>query len=697
MKPVASQADRRSFRLPFALCFAVARSGGPLVVQVEGQATELALDIESSAGQRLATQSVTANRATGLWLPRHAARLTLRGPGAETAGLSYYPLQLWRLTCAALISGAFPGGVKGAYRAARRQRRRLKEILWSSSAAAPMGLNAYRSFRTTYVGDYQEVVAPEAGLRLHFVSQAADVALDRLAACATALSAQTDTHFRWHIGVPSSRLARDGSLLRSTLGDVAEIIETASDDPHTCLAAALVHARDGLVALLDANGRPTRDATAIIRGSFAAHPDCGFLYTDEEYLDANGQLEDAAFKPAYNPHLLHAMNYMGHLAVMRAEHVQTLGLRPEYEGAAAYDLLIRYLDGEDAAHVLHVPRVTYSGPAGGPGFADERLAHLASQALSQFLGVQVEIAPDRRHLRPIYPLPPTAPLVSIIIPTRDRARLLDTTLSTLIDRTDYRNIEIIIVDNGSVEPETFALFEKVRQLWPETRVIRDDGDFNFSRLCNAGIAASRGDLLLLLNNDMEVIEAGWLGEMVALASLARTGIVGAKLLYPDRSVQHAGFIVGLRSGAGSHWFPHAPANEPGYQDRLIVRQNLSAVTGACLLIRRDCLDAAGPLDEVRFAEECNDVDLCLRARRAGYEVVFTPFACLLHHESASRGGDSAPKTSSRRMAERKCFEEIWNVATRTDPHFSPNLERDNEFALRAPAPRGSRAPRTSAL
>ncbi|OYX88781.1 MAG: hypothetical protein B7Y75_00130 [Azorhizobium sp. 35-67-5] len=298
----------------------------------------------------------------------------------------------------------------------------------------------------------------------------------------------------------------------------------------------------------------------------------------------------------------------------------------------------------------------------------------------------------RPHLSP----PKERPLVSLIIPTRDRADLLGMALRSLIAMTAYRDFEIVIVDNGSVMPETFALFEEIKAIWPATQVVRDDGAFNYPRICNAGVAAARGEMICLLNNDIEVVEAEWLDEMVALASTPRTGIVGAKLLFPDRTLQHAGVVVGLFRYA-AHGFSHAAEDLPGPFGRLASRVNVSAVTGACLMISRACWDRIGPLDAERFAEDCNDIDLCLRARRAGYEVVWTPFACLIHHESASRGRRRTKAHRERLKAQRRRMEALWHTRTLVDPHYNPNLARSSLHAALAEAPEGPRDPRTDAI
>ncbi|MCS0495484.1 glycosyltransferase family 2 protein [Ancylobacter sp. MQZ15Z-1] len=662
--------------------------------------TPVTVQVENAAGHVAETLVLRPGELAGLALPRDAGRLVLRDTGEAEPGpvrLGHYPLGRWALLVHALRygtwTGAAPARQKALKRALRTLRRRLKQALWTSSAASLAGLPDYRRFRARHVGDFAEVPPPGAAPRLAFLSAAAGVTPDALAACARALDAQTDPNFRWILALPPGEAAEFAPS-----GARVTPVPAPDADPARGLAAALEAADDDeIVVPLDAAGTPTRDAVALLRATFARHPDCALAYTDEEYLYPDGALRDGAFKPAYNRHLLEAMDYMGALVGLRGARARALGLRPAFGAAARYDLLLRYLDGVPPAAIRHLPRVAYSSVRAGPGFADGPTARLAAAALAERLGVPVEVDPLRHHLIPRFKVPAPAPLVSIVIPTRDRAELLARTLETLVAVSAHHAFEIIIVDNGSHEEETFALFERARALWPATRILTDDGDFNFSRLCNAGIAAATGELVLLLNNDMEIVEPGWLGEMVALACRPGVGIVGAKLLYPDRSVQHAGFIVGLRSGAGSHWFAHAAADAPGYQDRLVVRQNLSAVTGACLLVRRDCLEAVGLLDEEAFAEECNDIDLCLRTRQAGWEVVFTPFARLIHHESASRGTDTEPGANPRRLAERERFAAKWATDTRTDPHLGPNFRRDNEYALRAPSPQGSRAPRTDAI
>ena len=701
------------FRLPLALRLVLKRAGAARVLRLEtGPAREGAPVLETQAlalvflgqdGTSLGKASARPGVPAAVFLPRGTTQISALhdlGPMGPGVRLGLYPAGKVGLKLHAVKSGRFPGlgptaRWKAAGAAARDLRGSLAALVEASSAKAALEAARYARYRAAYVEDFTPVLEPEAAPRLSFLSAAGALPLAVLGRCATALAGQTDPAFEWILAVPAARLAAEGEALARIAGPKARLVAIA-DDPggeSPALAAALAAAKGALVSPLDPAGRPTRDAVAMLRAAFA-DPHCAFAYTDEERLDAEGLPLAGLFKPAFNRHLLYASFYVGHLfALPRADALRLAegmaGLAPDAGPAMLFELVLRHLSGLESRAIRHVPRVAYGAPGTRPGFADESL-DAAAAALARHLGVPVEAG--GRHLRPLFPRPDPAPLVSIVVPTRDRAGLLGMALRSLIAQTDYRNFEIIIVDNGSVEPETFALFGDLRALWPRTRIVRDDGDFNFPRICNAGVAASAGELILLLNNDIEVVDGGWLDEMVALAMQPGTGIVGAKLLFPDRTVQHGGVIVGLFRYA-DHWFAHSGAEAPGYQDRLKVRQNLSAVTGACLMIRRSVWDQIGPLDAERFAEDCNDIDLCLRARRAGHEVVFTPFTGLIHHESASRGKKRSRAHRARLKAQRARMEALWHTSALVDPHYNPNLSRRNLFALLAPAPEGRRDPR----
>ncbi|MCJ2033585.1 glycosyltransferase family 2 protein, partial [Methylobacterium sp. J-068] len=270
-------------------------------------------------------------------------------------------------------------------------------------------------------------------------------------------------------------------------------------------------------------------------------------------------------------------------------------------------------------------------------------------------------------------LPEPAPLVSVIVPTRDRAELLGVALEGLLTSTDYPVLEVIVVDNESIEADTRALFAR-HAGDARVRVLPVPGAFNFSDLSNRGAAAARGSVLLFLNNDIEVIEPGWLREMVSIALDPGIGAVGAKLLYPDRTLQHGGIILGI-GGVAGHSHPGLGEAEPGYFARMVLSQEVSAVTGACLAVRADAFAACGGFDAERLAVAFNDVDLCLRLRAHGYRNVWTPHARLIHHESKSRGAEDTPEKRARFEGEVAVMRARWGAQLRADPYYNPNFPR----------------------
>ncbi|MDI4656081.1 glycosyltransferase family 2 protein [Xanthobacter autotrophicus] len=719
LRAVKSQPGAAAFLPPLLL--RLPGAGGAVVVLVAtGVPGPLVVRMQDKSGTPLASFPAEADVPVAAEVPAGTARIVVTGAdvSAGAVGLGYYPVRgqfpagRLLLKLHAFRNGAFAtpeGSLKGLpsrWRQAEGAARHLglSLIALSQTAQARLSLKRaqYQRFRAAFVEDFNEVPTPEVAPALVFLSAAGDGrSLKEIGACAQALKAQTDRSFSWIIAASAERLARDGDALAQAVGGTGHIVPAQEADEASLIKAALAASTapdDGLICLLDLEGRPTRDAVALIRAAFAAHPDCQLLYTDEERCDASGTPLAGVFKPAFNRHLLEASPYMGALTVLRAGRSRALGIDPGFAAAAPYYLIVRTVVEVRAGAVRHLPRIAFSGPEHPPGFVDPETARLAAQALEGVLGVPVSVVPEAgtHFLRPDFPLPAVPPKVSIVIPTRDRAGLLGMAVDSLIGKTAYRNFEIIIVDNGSVEPETFALFAEIKATWPDTTIVRDDGDFNYPRICNNGVAVATGELILFLNNDIEVIEAGWLDEMVALASRPGVGIVGAKLLYPDRTIQHAGVMVGL-FGYASHWFAHALPDTPGPEGRLLARQDVSAITGACQLIRKDVWDAIGPLDAERFQEDCNDIDLCLRARRAGHEVVTTPYALLIHHESASRGKARNKLHRERLKAQHERFDALWHVRTLVDPHSNPNLDRKNLFAALADAPQGSREARTDAI
>ena len=280
-----------------------------------------------------------------------------------------------------------------------------------------------------------------------------------------------------------------------------------------------------------------------------------------------------------------------------------------------------------------------------------------------------------------FALPEPAPLVSLIIPTRDHAALLQTCLDSVLERSSYPAYEILVIDNGSVEPETAALFARLPG--DRVRVLRDDAPFNYSALNNRAAREARGELLCLMNNDIEVLTPDWLEEMVSFAAQPDIGCVGARLWYPDGRLQHGGVIHGL-GGVAGHSHKYAPRDYVGYFHRAVLHQDFSAVTAACLVVRKAVYEQVGGLDE-SLAVAFNDVDFCMRVREAGYRNVWTPYAEMIHHESVTRGQEDNPEKQARFAGEIRRMQARWGDAILREPAYSPNLSLDHEdFSLAWP-------------
>ncbi|WP_299564157.1 glycosyltransferase family 2 protein [Enterovirga sp.] len=410
-------------------------------------------------------------------------------------------------------------------------------------------------------------------------------------------------------------------------------------------------------------------------------PGLVLIYSDEDKLDSRGRRHDPHFKPGFDRERLYAQNYINHLTVIRTDRLRQLGgLRPGFEGSQDHDLLLRLTAGLRRDEIRHIPAVLYHWRAapGSRTFSD-RSASVAEAARLRALaeaaapwGGRAETG-HRGFNRLVRPLPEAPPLVSCIIPTRDRAELLGTVLEGLFGHTDYPAIEAVVVDNGSREPETARLFARYADD-PRVRILPAPGPFNFSDLSNQGAAAASGSVLLFLNNDVEVIEPDWLAELVRQALEPETGAVGAKLLYPDGTIQHAGIVLGI-GGVAGHADLGLPESDGGYFARLLLAQEVSAVTGACLAMRREVFAEVGGFDAEHLKIAFNDIDLCLRVREAGYRIVWTPFSRLIHHESKSRGPEDTPEKIARFQRETAVMQERWGARLQADPYYNPNLSR----------------------
>ncbi|WP_235939015.1 glycosyltransferase family 2 protein [Schauerella aestuarii] len=445
--------------------------------------------------------------------------------------------------------------------------------------------------------------------------------------------------------------------------------------------SALEIATGEFVALLDHDDILPPHALFMVVKYLAEHPDADLLYSDEDKINERGERVDPYFKPDWNPELLRTQNYFCHFGVYRTALIREVGgFRMGFEGSQDHDLVLRCVERVPAQNIVHIPHVLYhwriSAGSTAAGESEKPYAQDAAfKAIDEHLarcGVKahVELTPaGQRHI--CYALPDPAPLVTIVIPTKDGVGLLKQCIDSVLGISTYRNIEILIVDNGSTEPATLAYFDGLTGQ-PDVRVMRDPRPFNYSALNNAAVQEAQGEFICLMNNDIQVITPGWLEEMVGLAMQPGAGCVGARLWYPNDTLQHGGVILGI-GGIAGHSHLKLARGEGGYFSRAALTQNLSCVTAACLVVSRSVYREVDGLDE-GLAVAFNDVDFCLRVREAGYRNVYAAFAELYHHESATRGSDLTPEKQLRFQSECAYMKERWGDALTNDPAYNPNLD-----------------------
>jgi GT2 family glycosyltransferase len=492
-----------------------------------------------------------------------------------------------------------------------------------------------------------------------------------------------------------------GKLLRDFQAKDARIkVDFRAVNGHISAASnsALQLATGEFVALVDHDDVLPKHALLAVVHELNRHPDAAIVYSDEDRLDESGRRYDPYFKPDFNVELFRGQNVISHLGVYRTDLVRQVGaFRQDLEGSQDYDLAWRIVERIDPKRIRHIPHVLYHWRAvagsAALGTREKTYAHSAARrAVEEHLartGVQATCEPALNasyHQRVRYALPQPPPHVTIIIPTRDHVDLLSRCVGSVIGCSTYPDYDIVIVDNGSAEAGTREYFERLRAD-ARVSILRLDEPFNFARLNNQAAAAARGDVLCFLNNDTEVITADWLEEMVSLACQDGVGAVGAMLYYPNNHIQHAGVILGL-GGVASHAFKGLGRTTGGDHARAALTQAMSAVTAACLVVRKASFTEAGGFDET-LAIAYNDVDLCLRLGASGLRTVWTPFAELYHYESVSRGDDTATERPGF-LDESRLMYQRWGSLLEADPYFNPNLSLDRtDFALSYP-PRHTR-------
>lgn len=451
---------------------------------------------------------------------------------------------------------------------------------------------------------------------------------------------------------------------------------------HICAASnsAIELANGQYLALLDNDDLLSEHALYWVARSIVENPCVGLIYSDEDKIDLQGNRSSPYFKSDWNTFLFRSQNMVSHLGVYRRDIVDRVGgFRIGFEGSQDYDLAMRCIEQLEPGQIIHIPRVLYHWRAhpGSTALAtDEKpYAFMAGvKALDEHLQRQgvdgyAELLPISMY-RVHYRLPDIQPLVSLIIPTRNAHGLVKQCIDSIRTLTTYKNYEIILVDNASDEVESLAYFASLKRD-PDITVIRDDGPFNYSALNNHAVKQARGELIGLINNDIEVMTPQWLDEMVSIALQPGVGAVGARLWFGDDRLQHGGVILGV-GGVANHSHKFLPRGEHGYFGRAALMQSFSAVTAACLVIRKSTYEEVNGLDAVHLTIAFNDVDFCLRVQEAGYSNVWTPFAELYRHESATRGLEDTPAKQERFHQEVAYMEQRW-PHLESDAAYNPNL------------------------
>ncbi|HCY9017953.1 TPA: glycosyltransferase family 2 protein [Enterococcus faecalis] len=455
---------------------------------------------------------------------------------------------------------------------------------------------------------------------------------------------------------------------------------------------ALAIATGEFVALLDNDDELAINAFYEVVKVLNENPELDLIYSDEDKIDMDGNRSDPAFKPDWSPDLLLGTNYISHLGVYRRSILEEIGgFRKGYEGSQDYDLVLRFTEKTTKERIKHIPKVLYywrmlptstAVDQGSKGYAFEAGLRAVQDALVR-RGINGHATHGAANgLYDVYYDIESEKLVSIIIPTKNGYKDVQRCVSSIIEKTTYQNYEIIMADNGSTDPKMHELYAEFEQQLPGRFFVESiDIPFNFSTINNRAAKKAHGEYLLFLNNDTEVITENWLTLMVSFAQQERIGCVGAKLLYPNNTVQHAGVILGLGgvAGHGHYGYPHG---DLGYFGRLAINVNYSAVTAACLLMKKADFDAVGGFEEA-FTVAFNDVDLCLKVQALGRDNVWLHEAELYHFESQTRGYDDKGKKKKRFEQEKVMMEEKWGPLIENDPFYNPNLTRDiPNFSLR---------------
>ncbi len=500
-------------------------------------------------------------------------------------------------------------------------------------------------------------------------------------------SVQAQTYDDWELCVVNAG-AKDGGEIQAKI-----LAEYAASDPRIRCEdlpenlgiaentnRAFSMARGDYIGLLDHDDLLAPNALYEVARALEEDPDIGCLYTDEDKITMDGSEHfQPHLKPDHNLDLLRSNNYITHFFVARREIIEEVGgFRREYDGAQDYDLILRCT--EAAGKVGHIPEILYHWRTHKSSTADNPASKMyafdaGKRAIEDHLrrtGTpgSVSHTKDLGFYRVTYPVR-REELISIIIPNKDEKATLEKCLRSIEEKSTYKDYEILIIENNSVTDEIFAYYEELKKK-ARIRVAVWEGDFNYAAINNYGASLAKGRYLLFLNNDIEVIAADWMEEMLGHCQRPEVGAVGAKLYYPDGTIQHAGCIIGI-GGIAGHMFVGMPGDRTGYLHKASIQQDLSAVTAACMMMKAEAFHGAGGFTE-ELAVAFNDIDLCLKVRRAGYLVVYDPYVKMYHYESKTRGAEDDEEKIRRFQREIEYMRGHWlDILKGGDPYYNKNL------------------------
>lgn len=497
----------------------------------------------------------------------------------------------------------------------------------------------------------------------------------RLADTIDSLAVQSDSN--WHLTVVSD------SPAPVALSGTAEAVSWLQCDGNVSsgIASAARSSAAGWIGLLEVGGTLSADAVVRCHRVLRQHHEWQLAYCDEVVDNYDASAEIGGYKPDFNLELLRSQPYMGPFCLVRRQRLVDAELACEQLELIGQELAFRLSESEGEEAVGHIPQpLIYRSPERPcPALVSSARSEAAAvlDAHLRRCGVDARIEPglapgswfvDYQHVG--------EPMVSVIVPTKDAPHFIGPCLSSLIGKTRYGNLEVLVVDNGTTDPEALAILDQAQRSDPRVRVLTYSRPYNFSAMNNLAVRAARGEYILLLNNDTVVVQDNWLDRMMAQAQRPDVGVVGARLVYPDQRLQHAGIVLGMgANGVAEHPFMGLPMTEAGYMGLVQVAREVAAVTGACLLIRKSLCEEVGGLDENQLGVMYNDVDLCLKVRERGYRVIWTPFATLVHHGSGSlkEAYDTDPKRLEQARSEVATMLERWLPRLACDPAYNPNL------------------------